>query len=1609
MLIACIMTGLCLGINAQKDYQIYLKSGIIETPQQTLQLKNDPALLQEQQFNGYYHVLLQFEEIPTIDWREELAAQGIQLLHYLPNYAYLAKISSKTDISGLEVRAALPILPAYKLSGLVSGGIYPAHAIHPDGIALQVIPFPGISAEVLFSEIQQLGYSPISSKNGMVTMHLPANQIIQLAAHPAIMYIETADNVPTPEGIKGRTLHGANMLSTKPGEGYDGSGIAISIGDDGSVNHLDFLGRLHDHTTYNFGNHGDMTAGLAIGSGNINPMGAGMATGAELHLFGIDNFNHLLNAQQNFEQYGTVITSTSYGEGCGGEYTASAQELDQQVVDTEELLHFFSAGNSSNLSCSPTYQNIQHPDGYFYGNITGGRKAAKNVLAIGNLNYNDELRTSSSRGPTVDGRIKPDLCTQGQGNLATDSNNDYRWGGGTSAASPVAAGASAMLYQAYKAHHQNELPSSSLIKAVLLNTATDLGRPGPDYDYGWGRMNVDKALEVIENQQHLSGAVSQASMHNFDISVPANTSELKVMVYWLDAAGSPLASKALVNDLDMEIEASNGTIYRPWMLNTEAHIDSLTAPARRGEDHVNNMEQVSILNPNAGTYTVKIKGNIIPQAPQSYHLVYYFEQDDIAVKYPRGGEGFVPGEYQVVRWDAFGNEGTFTLEYSLDGMNTWNLIANNIEGHMRYHDWTVPAGTFGKAFVRVSRNDQSATSENYFTILGQPTFDFNYVDNLTTEISWSAVPGADRYDVYTLGDKYMELVDSTTSTSMELPINLEESKWYSVRARKKTSLIGRRTVAQNYKHIACDAQINLEIQLDLYPQENYWEITDENGVVVLSGGPYNQVTGGTLLDIEKCLPYGCYDFTIYDSHGDGIEQGSYTLTDEDGNILAQGSAFDDKETHSFCLEAMPGTLLLNLSDLEHVTCTGGNDGSIIVQGQGGSGSYNYAWSNGATGHQLDNLSAGTYTVTLTDGVEEASLSVSVTEPDALSVNFTISDTNCGNSDGAVDVNASGGQAPYSYDWSNGMMGMSLDGLVAGTYTLSLTDQAGCTLTESLTIDNSDGFELDFSVVDVSCYGGNDGLIQVLPNGGQAPFEVLWSTGANTMTIENLSSGSYEATVTDRTGCTAVESVVVLENQAIELELSSTNITDDNLGQIELEVDGGITPYTFTWSNGANTQHLNDLFDGTYTVTVTDANGCTATASATITDPSSVIYCDAWGQNNNFEWIESIQFGPLNNISGNDDGYGDYTHIITPLERGQTYNVLLEPGHISTAYNEYWAIWIDWNADGDFYDDNELMFSSPGTHTPILISMTLPTDVEVEQTRMRIAMQFGETPDPCGSFAYGEVEDYSIEILSTFAYCDAGGESTNYEWIESVSIGEVAHISGDNNGYADFTEIHIPGGLGQTLPISLSPEHTGNAFEEYWSIWVDWNEDGHFDETQELAFNSEGSTTTIDGFIDIPADASPGLKRMRVSMKWGSSAEPCETFSWGETEDYTLEVYDSEGLIANSELTLENNTSGEGTDGGYRSQEDWGGKDPIFYPNPAQTYIILKHYSKITDVLEINIIDASGKSVQSEKLETLSGIHEYQIDIHHLPAGIYMVNLQQGQSRWQKKLVVVAQQ
>lgn len=390
--------------------------------------------------------------------------------------------------------------------------------------------------------------------------------------------------------------------------------------------------------------------------------------------------------------------------------------------------------------------------------------------------------------------------------------------------------------------------------------------------------------------------------------------------------------------------------------------------------------------------------------------------------------------------------------------------------------------------------------------------------------------------------------------------------------------------------------------------------------------------------IDATMTTGAAPFTYSWSNGattqdiNSLAPGSYTLTVIDNNGCSATASASITE---------PSDLVIT-SVNTNLNCAGINDGEIDVTVSGGTSPYTYAWDNGATTQDLTALAGGTYSLTVTDdnGCTEQ-ISVTITEPDPLSVTATSSPSTCQAPNGTLDITVTGGTLPYSYSWSNGATSQDLINVAAGTYTVMITDANGCIVSYTDSVESISDVQFTATIKDVLCFGDENGSINIHP--ASPDYTYSWSNGATTEDLSGLGAGTYTVTVTDTNMCQLSATYTINESNQLEATLFSpvytfnTNIStfNGNDGSIQTTVTGGTPPYSYAWSNGMTTKDISGLTAGTYGVVVTDANGCNTFAQIVLTEPIPLEFPTGFSPNgdgkNDFFVVKGVENYPRNEM------------------------------------------------------------------------------------------------------------------------------------------------------------------------------------------------------------------------------------------------------------------------------------------------------------------------------------------------------------------------------------------
>ncbi|MBL0309480.1 MAG: M4 family metallopeptidase [Bacteroidetes bacterium] len=296
----------------------------------------------------------------------------------------------------------------------------------------------------------------------------------------------------------------------------------------------------------------------------------------------------------------------------------------------------------------------------------------------------------------------------------------------------------------------------------------------------------------------------------------------------------------------------------------------------------------------------------------------------------------------------------------------------------------------------------------------------------------------------------------------------------------------------------------------------------------------------------------------------------------------------------------------NLTFTHHfapVTCFGDTNGSVRIQVTNGNAPFTYFWSNGETDSALTNLSAGTYYLTITDAVRcDKKDTIVIDQPDLLNIALNITQPSCnGVNDGHTNIQVTGGTPNYTILWSNGGNSTIANQLSEGGYEVTVTDSHQCQATTTFQIIAPNPIAANPVVQNVSCFGNQDGTINLNPTGGTPEYTYLWSTNVTSPNLEFVKAGNYSVTITDGNHCTASAIVAITEPVELQLNIAITNATNSSDGAITVTVlNGNPQDYYYLWSNGATGATISGLVPGVYGVTITDQNGCEKTVSVTIT-------------------------------------------------------------------------------------------------------------------------------------------------------------------------------------------------------------------------------------------------------------------------------------------------------------------------------------------------------------------------------------------------------------------------
>ncbi|MFW0739776.1 S8 family serine peptidase [Flavobacterium sp. T12S277] len=511
-----------------------------------------------------------------------------------------------------------------------------------------------------------------------------------------------------------------------------GENQIVAIKDDlFDVNDVDLLNKLIPSTgqSTTVTVHSTAMATITSGSGNSSVLGKGVAPKSKIHSSDLSNIfpDEVANLQ------GATTQNHSYGTVIENFYGALANAYDAQLYSNTNLTHCFSSGNIG----------LQG-----YKSITGNFKQSKNSIVVGCIDQNGVVMPFSSKGPAYDGRIKPELVAYSMQ--------------GTSNSTALATGIITLMKQHYQATYNTPL-SNALTKAILINSAKDLGNPGPDFTYGYGNINADKSLKTISENRILSGNLTSGQKTSHTIALPANAKNLKITLVWNDLPAAINSNISLVNDLDLEVVSADNTTILPWILNP----DTPQQQAVRGKDKINTIEQVTIENPASVSYTINVMGSYVSNASQEYSIAYEYElQNRFEWNYPIQNDNF-PYDGRIIspfKWNSSFSGTSGQLSISYNNGQTWEIIANDIPLNNEQFTYTPKEQKFSRAKLKMTIGTTDYISDS-FTI----SYDLNIRSSLvcdgTTEINWDQPAAVTSFNIYQLTNNGYEFKQQTTNAT----------------------------------------------------------------------------------------------------------------------------------------------------------------------------------------------------------------------------------------------------------------------------------------------------------------------------------------------------------------------------------------------------------------------------------------------------------------------------------------------------------------------------------------------------------------------------------------------------------------------------------------------------------------------------------------------------------------------------------------------------------------------------------------------------------------------------------------------------------------------------
>lgn len=568
-----------------------------------------------------------------------------------------------------------------------------------------------------------------------------------------VIFVDVQAAAVTEIGIIGydRSFHGINAVDYLI-PGANGKGRVVGVKEQKmEAADLDLHKRVLNSSLAapNVESHATVISSIIGGAGNSFYDGRGIANGCTFFPSSFSNLfaddAAVLNANN------VTVQNHSYGTVIQQFYGAEAVSYDVHAWQNKNLVHVFSAGNrGTSFASEGKYANMAG-----FANLTGNFKMAKNVLTIAAIDNKGTIAAESSAGPLYDGRIAPQLTALGPN--------------GTSDAAAAVSGTIAVMQQVYADSNSQLLPPASLIKAVLYNTADDVFNKGIDYKTGYGLLNSFACIKALQQKKYDGNAVVQSQVWTKNIAVPANAAQLKITLAWTDTTATANNNKALINDLDLEVqETATGTIYKPWVLSAAANSDSLVKLPVRKRDSLNTAEQVSIALPAAGNYLVRVIGTSVLSASVPFHIAFSTDTlNTFMFTNPQHAADANREETDnlSIKWKTFvaDTNTTGNLSISYNNGSSWQLLKAAHKIYTGQYQWPIK-DTNSTAVLKMETAFGNFLSASFIlSKVTRPVVDFVCADSF--RLSWNKHVYANGYKIFALTDSpYLKNIGAVTDT-----------------------------------------------------------------------------------------------------------------------------------------------------------------------------------------------------------------------------------------------------------------------------------------------------------------------------------------------------------------------------------------------------------------------------------------------------------------------------------------------------------------------------------------------------------------------------------------------------------------------------------------------------------------------------------------------------------------------------------------------------------------------------------------------------------------------------------------------------------------------------